>query len=221
LTERLPTSKKPADKPATFNLGVLAQPDAPCLTPLPGTTQELQKILEHIFDAGDAVIEPVSADEATIEACLSTMERCSSIHLACHAIQAPNDPLKSGFFLHDGKLELSTIIQRRFGSKELAFLSACQTSMGDERLPDELVHLAAGMLSAGYKSVVGTMWSIRDRYAVDVADEFYKVLLSKRGDDGRVQAALALHRAMRHLRQKVGTKEAGLVAWVPYMHLGY
>ncbi|KAH6904942.1 CHAT domain-containing protein [Coprinopsis sp. MPI-PUGE-AT-0042] len=211
--------------PPKFNLGVLAQPDAAGLTSLPGTMQELQKILERISDAGDAAIEPISGDEATMEACLNIMEHCSSIHLACHAIQTPNAPLKSGFFLHDGKLELLTIIQRKFGKKEFAFLSACQTSMGDEQLPDELVHLAAGMLTAGYRSVVGTMWSIRDQYAVGVADQFYKTLLSKRGASGskfgRIPAAYALHTATRELRQKVGTTETGLVAWVPYIHLGY
>lgn len=221
MNERLSTTKE--IKPPPFTLGVVAQPDAVGLTPLPGTAQELQKILERRFDTGDASIEPVSDVEATIEACLDTMEHCSSIHLACHAIQAPNDPFKSGFFLHDGKLELSTIVQRKFGKKEFAFLSACQTSMGDEQLPDEMVHLAAGMMATGYKSVVGTMWSIRDQYAVDVADDFYKTLLSRRGESGSdgLPTVYALHMAMRGLLQKVGSAEAGLVAWVPYIHLGY
>jgi CHAT domain-containing protein len=167
------------------------------------------------------VIDTISGPEATMDACLNAMEHCSSIHLACHAAQAQNNPLRSGFFLYDGKLELSKIVQRRFGRKEVAFLSACQTSMGDEQLPDEVIHLAAGMLAAGYKSVVGTMWSIRDQYAVGVADEFYKTLLAKRGEGGGLQAAYALHMAMRGLRDKVGATEAGLVAWVPYIHLGY
>ncbi|KAJ7229110.1 hypothetical protein GGX14DRAFT_346526 [Mycena pura] len=32
---------------------------------------------------------------------------------------------------------------------ELAFLSACQTAMGDQSLPDEALHLAASLLFAG------------------------------------------------------------------------
>lgn len=45
---------------------------------------------------------------------------------------------------------------------ELAFLSACQTAVGDEKIPEESIRLAAGMLAVGYKGVIATMWSIRD-----------------------------------------------------------
>jgi len=78
------------------------------------------------------------------------MESHGSIHLACHAIQDLDNPLKSGFFLHDGRLELSEIMKQKFTVRELAFLSACQTSTGAEKLSEEAVHLAAGMLAAGY-----------------------------------------------------------------------
>ena len=40
----------------------------------------------------------------------------------------------------------------------LAVLSACETARGDEHQPNRLVHLAAALLFAGFKSVVGTMW---------------------------------------------------------------
>ena len=55
----------------------------------------------------------------------------------------------------------------------LAFLSACQTAMGDENLSDEAIHIAAGMLFAGYSRVVGTMWSISDKLAPLVAKDVY------------------------------------------------
>ncbi len=39
------------------------------------------------------------------------------------------------------------------------------------------VHLAAGMLAAGYRSVVGTnqMWSIIDQHGGDMAEFFYEI----------------------------------------------
>ena len=40
----------------------------------------------------------------------------------------------------------------------LAFLSACETAMGAEDLPDEAMHLAASLLFAGFGGVVATMW---------------------------------------------------------------
>jgi len=78
------------------------------------------------------------------------MESHGSIHLACHATQNLESPLKSGFYLHDGCLELSEIMRQKFSVRELAFLSACQMSTGAEKLSEEAVHLAAGMLAAGY-----------------------------------------------------------------------
>ncbi|KAF8122601.1 hypothetical protein EV363DRAFT_1182291 [Boletus edulis] len=47
-------------------------------------------------------------------------------------------------------------------SWRVPFLSACQTVTGVEDLTDEAVHIAAGMLFAGYGGVVGKMWSISE-----------------------------------------------------------
>ncbi|CEL54882.1 hypothetical protein RSOLAG1IB_07374 [Rhizoctonia solani AG-1 IB] len=99
--------------------------------------------------------------QATTVAVLNAMEQHDWVHLACHAHQSVADATESGFFLHDGTLDLASINQRSFGSKGLAFLSACQTATGDEKLPDEAIHLASGMLMAGYRSVIATMWTGR------------------------------------------------------------
>ena len=48
--------------------------------------------------------------------------------------------------------------------------------MGDEGLSDEAIHIAAGMLFAGYGGVVGTMWSISDKLAPVVARDVYEQL---------------------------------------------
>jgi hypothetical protein len=40
-----------------------------------------------------------------------------------------------------------------------------QTATGSQALQDESVHLAAGMLLAGYRGVIGTTWSIMDNDA--------------------------------------------------------
>lgn len=44
---------------------------------------------------------------------------------------------------------------------------------GDATLSDEAVHLATGMVTAGYQSVVATLWSIGDDEAPLVARVFY------------------------------------------------
>ena len=89
-------------------------------------------------------------------------------------------------------------MKQSFPHTELVFLSACQTAKGDSKLPEEAIHLAAGMLMAGCGSVVGTMWSIRDDDTPIVAEKFYSYLVLKGGGDG-TKAAYALHHAVAHI----------------------
>ncbi|CAE7097160.1 unnamed protein product [Rhizoctonia solani] len=182
---------------------------------LPGTAIELESMKAHM---GDKVGYTQLIDEqATTNAVLDAMEQHDWVHLACHAHQNVNDPKKSGFFLSDGVLDLDGINQRSFKGKGLAFLSACQTATGDEALPDEAVHLASGMLMAGYSSVIATMWSVSDADAPFVADQVYGQLM-KKGTLENGEAGRALHDAVAGLRERVGEKQFG--RWVPYIHIG-
>jgi len=164
---------------------------------------------------------------ATVSRVKLEMESHSSIHFACHANQNIENPLKSGFYLHDGRLELADIMKQKIAHCELAFLSACQTSTGHEKLSEEVVHLAAGMLAVGYRSVVATMWSINDNYGPMVAESFYKYLVEKEEtlpvspQINGAGGAYALHHAIQSIRERVGDTEDGLLMWVPYVHFGF
>ena len=145
------------------------------------------------------------------------MEQFNSVHFACHASQNLSQPLESCFHLHDRGLSLADITKRSLKNKGLAFLSACQTATGDAESPDEAIHLAAGMLVAGYPTVIATMWSIKDDDAPFVTDIVYEQITKDgRMDNGRV--ARALHTAVAALRDQVGEK--AFVRRVPYIHLG-
>ncbi|CAE6437583.1 unnamed protein product [Rhizoctonia solani] len=182
---------------------------------LPGTARELEHITVHT--QGRAKYSQLTESEATPTAVLDAMDDHDWVHLACHAHQNVLDPTKSGFFLHGGTLDLAAITRRSFRTKGLAFLSACQTATGDERLPDEAIHLASGMLMAGYPSVIGTMWSVVDDDAPFVADKVYEQLM-KHGKIGNGEAGRALHDAVAGLREKVGEKN--FAQWGPYIHIG-
>ena len=116
-----------------------------------------------------------------------------------------------------GALALAEIMRTPLPHAALAFLSACQTASGDAALSDEAVHLAAGMLHAGYRSVIATMWSIRDADAPLVAGHVYSYLFDGSEVDSR-RSAYALHLAVAELRQKVG--ETDFLSWVPFIHMG-
>ncbi|CAE6531716.1 unnamed protein product [Rhizoctonia solani] len=193
----------------------IGQASTPGHSSLPGTIKELACVKAHANTKVE--YSQLTNDQATTAAVLEAMEQHDWVHLACHAHQNVNDPTKSGFYLHDGTLDLTTINQRLFKNKGLAFLSACQTATGDEKLPDEAIHLASGMLMAGYPSVIATMWSVVDDDAPFVADKVYAQLMKDR-KIGNGEAGRALHDAVAGLREKVGEKEFG--RWVPYIHIG-
>ncbi|CAE6507500.1 unnamed protein product [Rhizoctonia solani] len=191
------------------------QANTPGHSSLPGTTRELMRVQTHT--QGKVQYMQLMGDQATTAAVLDAMEQHDWVHLACHAHQNVDNPTKSGFFLHDDTLDLAAINRRSFKNKGLAYLSACQTATGDERLPDEAVHLASGMLMAGYSSVIATMWSVRDEDAPFVADRVYGQLL-RDGKIGNGEAGRALHNAVAELREEVGEK--AFERWVPYIHIG-
>jgi len=70
-------------------------------------------------------------------------------------------------------------MKQKFAVHELAFLSACQTSAGKEKFSLVVVHLAGGMLAAGYRSVVASMWLIEDQFGPIVVKFFYKELMDR------------------------------------------
>ncbi|KAH6902034.1 CHAT domain-containing protein, partial [Coprinopsis sp. MPI-PUGE-AT-0042] len=207
-----------------LGLFLTSQPNAPGTSPIPGTIKEVQSIFRMAAQNG-ARAAMLRGSTLTVDECLQYMQHFSCIHLACHASQNAAEPLKSQFLFHNGSLDLATIIQRDIKNADLAFLSACQTSAGDEKLSDEAVHLAAGMLAAGYRRVVATMWSIGDGNAPEVANDFYSYLFSHQEDgsgssvDGSI-SAYALHHAVQQLRGRLDNSESSLLAWVPYVHFG-
>ncbi|KAJ2913898.1 hypothetical protein MD484_g6511, partial [Candolleomyces efflorescens] len=224
LMDRVESSRRVVEKGATTKVCLVSEPNAPGLPHIPGTKTEIARIEELLGGRPDIAATRLEDKECTKEAMLAAMENHNWIHLACHGSQNQDAPMKSGFALADGRLELSRIIECDLKHAEFAFLSACETSAGDVTLSDESVHLAAAMLAIGYQGVVGTMWSIGDREAPQFAVDFYRELLARSGEvDGRrrldsEQAAYALHYAIRQLRKRVGDDKC--LVWVPYVHFG-
>ena len=187
--------------------------------------------VRKILGAGADNYMHLDEANATVSRVKHEMETCSWVHFACIGGQDRNDPLSSKLFLYDDQLTLWEIMRLRIPQCKFAFLSACQTATGDKELPDESVHLAAGMLAAGCHGVVGTMWSIKDRYGAVVAEPFYEYLAAEKRDDNNggspgnrqldsSRAAYALHYAVQQLRKQAGDTEQGLLDWVPYVHFG-
>jgi CHAT domain-containing protein len=98
------------------------------------------------------------AREATVERVTERIKSASFVHLACHGLQHRTNALESGFYLNDDKLTISRLMELQLDHPWFAYLSACETAKGDAEQPDQVMHLAAAMLFAGFKHVVATMW---------------------------------------------------------------
>ncbi|THU76030.1 TPR-like protein, partial [Dendrothele bispora CBS 962.96] len=219
LTTMLGSGSKPKQGlTKTPNVLIVSQPGTGEES-LPSIAQEVEVIQSHTSTNHTCHL---TNEFATVEAVLGEMSKHEIIHFACHGIQDMENPLNSAFALYGGRLDLNTLMRLSLKNAELAVLSACETATGNEKLPEEAVHLAAGMLAIGYSSVIATMWSIHDPDAPLIADKVYANLLghcdNSESQKEKLTPAYALHEAVKHLRREVG--EMNFVRWVPFIHLG-
>jgi CHAT domain-containing protein len=212
LSALLEAPNRPVDP--LFKLLSVIQPSAPGVLSIPNTKKELEYIQKRMGLLEHTVLD---GHEGTKQCVTKAMSESNWLHLACHGAQRRDEPTKSALILEDGHLTLEEIIKLDLPKAEFAFLSACQTTTGDDRLSDEAVHIAGGMLLAGYKGVVATMWSIQDELAPDVADEFYRRITEDGGRPDNRKAAEALYYSVKRLRGRGGIP---LTSWIPFVHLG-
>ncbi|KAJ7090662.1 CHAT domain-containing protein [Mycena epipterygia] len=199
-----------------LQLLAVTQPSADGQCYIPGTQEEIKCIEQHA--KGKVPVQWLDQDMATIGNVQKGMKDSRWVHFACHGVQSTS-PTESALLLAgSSRLTLSNIIQLSLPNADLAFLSACQTATGSQELSDESIHLAAGMLLAGYRGVIGTMWSIMDNDAPQVAGDVYAHLLEASPPD-QTRAAEALHLAVQKLREQPGAKKSFL-HWVPFIHFG-
>lgn len=138
---------------------VVVEPQTAEYPPLPGTLLELNKIEQHVPSDFLVKFGPSQAP-ASVENVLSRLPIASIAHLACHSRRSDKSPFESALVLDDCQLNISQIMAQRMSNASMAFLSASETAMGDDRLLDEAMHLAASFLFAGFHGVVATMWLV-------------------------------------------------------------
>ncbi|KAG1780151.1 CHAT domain-containing protein [Suillus placidus] len=149
---------------------------------------------------------------------LEALQQNTWVHLACHGKQDPTQPYDSHFVMRDEPLTLLDIMEKDIPHAEFAFLSACHTAVGDEKIPDEVIHLAAGLQFSGFKSVVGTLWEVNDAVAKHVVEAFYENMfedLEVGGVMDCTKAAWALNRATHAVKTTVPLEQR-----MVFIHIG-
>ncbi|KAG2114104.1 CHAT domain-containing protein [Suillus cothurnatus] len=160
----------------------------------------------------------VSGDAATRAGALKALQENTWVHLACHGKQDRTQPYHSHFVMRDEHLTLLDIMEKDIPHAEFAFLSACHTAVGDEKTPDEVIHLAAGLQFSGFKSVIGTLWEVDDSVAQHVVEAFYKNMFKDLENGGVMdctKAAWALNRATHSVKTRVPLEQR-----MVFVHIG-
>lgn len=189
----------PETKKTLKSFLVVGQSDTPNERPLPKVDEEIQAIRACAPSA--SVLE---SSGATKKAVLDGLGEHAWLHLACHGHHHPTQPFQSHFSMHDGPITLLDLIVKDLPHAELAVLSACHSARVSDILPDQALHPAAGMMFAGYKSVIGSMWALDDGLGAALASKFYQLMLGGNGGEskGYSDAATVLTRAFNALEKE-------------------
>jgi CHAT domain-containing protein len=117
------------------------------------------------------------------------------IHIATHGRFRADNPMFSAIRLGDGYLSLYDLNGFRL-PVELLTLSGCSTGLNAVAKGDELLGLVRGLLQAGARSLLLSLWDVQDRSTTELMRSFYARF--RTGGD----AAPALQFAVQELREK-------------------
>ena len=205
-------------QPKPRDLVVVAMPSTPGYKDLPGAAVEARTLGALFGDRARLLGEVNGGSPATVEAVLQALPSGRRAHFACHALSDLAHPSLSRLLLAEGNdhpLTFRELMTLDLDGAELAYLSACGTARSAPALLEEVVHLASTFTLVGYAHVIATLWSVGDQSAAFVADRFYRGLRQR--DDAADVAAIALHDAVRELRDSVPDRPS---KWAAYVHVG-
>lgn len=201
-----PTTPGPVD--AALFVGM---PQTPGLADLPGVAREEEIVRRHLGRVR-SLIGPV-ASPATV---LDVLPEQPVAHLSCHGTQDLRFPTRGRLDLAGGALSVRDLWRPAGRPAALAVLSACETARGGAALPDEALTLGTAFQLAGFRHVIGALWSISDALTVRLCADLYDGLAVS-GGIAPERAAVALHAAVRRLRAALPEHPD---TWAGYAHLG-
>ncbi|GEP61303.1 CHAT domain-containing protein [Reyranella soli] len=169
----------------------------PTLQRLPGAEVEANAVA-RIYDTPDIFLA-ANAKEETLR---PLMRDRALVHLATHGRLDEIAPNTSSIVLAErGELTVSDLIGLQFNA-DLVVLSACDTGRGTTTQGGDLIGLARGLLAAGVRRCVVSLWPVDDAAACVTMVGFHRRV--KKG----TAPALALALAQREMRMLSGAQIA-------------
>ncbi len=134
-------------------------------------------------------------EAATEQAVRERISDCPILHFATHGKLSEDAPLASSLSLAKGE-ELS--VYEMMGlhlDADLVVLSACNTGQGETTGGDDVLGLTRGILGAGARAAVVSLWPVDDVSTSLLMGEFYRFV------KGGASPAVALQKAQDYLRK--------------------
>lgn len=171
---------------------------------MPSIDQELKSIANILPDANLFV-----GRRATEQVLKEKGPKSRFIHIAAHGVFRTDKPVFSGLRLGNSFLTLYDLYRLKLPVEQIT-LSGCSTGLSAVAAGDELIGLMRGLLSAGARTLLLTLWDVNDKATAEFMAAFYKRFLSYR------DRALALQEAMRELRDSYPHP----YYWAPFVLVG-
>jgi CHAT domain-containing protein len=158
----------------------------PAFARLAHASEEADKIFEKAPWGTTLVAKGFDASRKT--AMSAEIGQYQIIHFATHGVLNSERPELSGIALTSvdrngvntkGFMSLQDIYNLNLSAAELTVLSACQTALGKDVKGEGFIGLTHGILSAGSKSVVASLWKVDDRATAVLMGHFYDAMLQQ------------------------------------------
>jgi tetratricopeptide (TPR) repeat protein len=149
-------------------------------------------------------------EEATADRLRSGGSASPLVHIATHGIFRGDNPLFSSIRLGDGPLRVFDLYHLRL-SADLVALSGCSTGLNAVVGADELLGLVRGLLYAGARALLLTLWDVHDLSTANFMRAFYGHLRSGKNK------AQALQLAMQEIRAQYPHP----FYWAPFVLIGH
>lgn len=119
-------------------------------------------------------------EQATVDAVTTALDGADLAHIACHGRFRSDNPLFSALQLADGPLTVYDL-ERLSQPPRLLVLSACDTGLSDVQPGDELMGLAAALLSLGTVTLIASVVPVPDAATRRLMVAFHDQLAAGRG----------------------------------------
>ncbi|MEH2452688.1 CHAT domain-containing protein [Nostoc sp.] len=119
------------------------------------------------------------------------------LHSCHHAVSRLDNPLESYLKLADGDITLGELMTPGWRLPQLVevFLSCCETNLCTPDLTDNIFTLSTGFLCAGARSVVSSLWSVKE-----LATALFSIFYYQQRQEGKSRPK-ALQQAQIKLRE--------------------